>query len=233
MGLSMASWLITVSTLIFWQPGGGNADLDKARDSQDHAALTRLATQFAANAEKQQNDVQAQYRSAVAQSYLAEVSIETGDKNTAKTAAESGIKVAQRATTLKPEVAEYHRILGTLCGQVIPASPLSALKWGKCAQEEVSKAVQIDPKAAANYVSRGVGNYYLPASFGGGVELAIKDFQKAVELDPRSADARLWLGIALRKANRNAEARKELEKAVSLNPARSWAKQQLAKTPTS
>jgi Flp pilus assembly protein TadD len=41
----------------------------------------------------------------------------------------------------------------------------------------------------------------------------------------------MWLGIALRKAGRNAEARKELQKSVDLNPARVWAKQQLAKTP--
>jgi Flp pilus assembly protein TadD len=80
-------------------------------------------------------------------------------------------------------------------------------------------------------MSRGVGNYYLPAAMGGGVDIAIKDFQKAVELDPRSAESHLWLGIALRKANRNAEARKEIQKSVDLDPARTWAKQQLAKTP--
>ncbi len=50
-------------------------------------------------------------------------------------------------------------------------------------------------------------------------------------LDANSADAHLWLGIALRKLNRNAEARKEFERAAKLNPARIWAKQQLEKTP--
>jgi cell division septum initiation protein DivIVA len=49
--------------------------------------------------------------------------------------------------------------------------------------------------------------------------------------EPRSAQAHLWLGLALRKANRNTEARKELQKAVDLDPARARAKQQLAKTP--
>jgi Flp pilus assembly protein TadD len=81
------------------------------------------------------------------------------------------------------------------------------------------------------YLSRGIGNYYLPAALGGGIELAIKDFQKAITLDAGSADAHLWLGIALRKLNRNADARKEFEKAAKLNPARIWAKQQLEKTP--
>ena len=94
-----------------------------------------------------------------------------------------------------------------------------------------------DFQSPANYLSRGVGNYYLPAALGGGIDAAIKDFQKAVDLDPRSADARvsaevhLWLGLSLRKANRNAEAHKELQRAVELDPARAWARQQLAKTP--
>jgi tetratricopeptide (TPR) repeat protein len=223
---------VVVSTLLFFQGAAFSpAEMEKARDTQNRGALERLASQFAAAANKQPGDIQAQYRLALAQSYLAEIAIETGDKNQARTAAEAGMKAAERATALKPEVAEYHRILGTLCGQVIPANVLLGVRYGHCAQDEVNKAVQLDPKAAANYLSRGVGNYYLPAAMGGGVDAAIKDFQKAAELDARSAEAHLWLGIALRKANRNAEARKELQKAVDLNPARAWAKQQLAKTP--
>ena len=62
------------------------------------------------------------------------------------------------------------------------------------------------------------------------MDLAIEDFEKAIALDAGSADAHLWLGIALRKVNRNPEARKEFERAAKLNPARVWAKQQLEKT---
>ena len=224
----MAVAFVLFSSLLF-----GQADLEKARDAQDRAALARLAGQFAAAAQKQPGEAQAQYRAALAQSYLAEVAIETGDKNQARAAAETGIKSAGRAAMLQPQVAEYHRLLGTLCGQVIPANILTGLKYGRCAQEEVNKAVQLDPKAPLNYLSRGVGNYYLPPAMGGGVDAAVKDFQKAIELDPRSAEAHLWLGIALRKANRNKEARQALERAVALNPSRAWAKQQLAKTPAS
>lgn len=228
----MALTAVVFSGLLFFQGAAFSpAEMEKARDTQNRGPLERLASQFQAAANKQPNDVQAQYRLALAESYLAEIAIETGDKNQARAAAEAGIKAAEHATALKPELAEYHRILGTLCGQVIPANVLAGLKYGHCAQDEVNKAVQLDPKAAANYLSRGVGNYYLPAAMGGGVDAAIKDFQRASELDARSGEAHLWLGIALRKANRNAEARKELQKAVDLNPARVWAKQQLAKTP--
>jgi tetratricopeptide (TPR) repeat protein len=95
----------------------------------------------------------------------------------------------------------------------------------------VAKAIQLDPKSAMAYVSRGVGNYYLPPALGGGPALAIKDFEKAIQLKPANSEAYLWLGIALRRLNRNAEARKALSKSLELNPRRVWARQQLEKTP--
>ena len=207
------------------------ADLEKARDAMDRAALDRLAGQLSAQAQKQPNDGDAQYRLALADSYVAEVAIETRDKNQAHTAAEAGIKAGERAVALKPGNAEYHRILGTLCGQAAAANVIQGMKYGRCATDEVNKAIQLDPKSALNYLSRGIGNYYLPTAFGGGVEPAMKDLQKAIELDPRLADAHLWLGLAYRKQNRNANARKEFQKSVELNPASAWAKQQLDKTP--
>jgi tetratricopeptide (TPR) repeat protein len=221
-GLILLLWLAAA-------PGGG--DLEKARDLEDRAALDRLAAQFQAAAQKQPGDAAVQYRLALAESYVSEVAIELRDKNEAHVAAETGIKAAEQAVALKPDTAEYHRILGTLCGQAVTANFLQGMKYGRCATDEVSKALQLDPKAAVNYLSRGIGNYYLPTALGGGLELAIKDFQKAVELDPQSADAHLWLGLGLRKANKNGEARKEFQRSIELSPARVWAKQQLEKTP--
>ncbi|MGD1097904.1 MAG: tetratricopeptide repeat protein [Bryobacteraceae bacterium] len=207
------------------------ADLEIARDAQDRAALDRLASHLAAAAQKQPNDAAAQYRSALAQSYIAEVAIELRDKNQAHAAAEAGIEIAKRAVAIKPDSSEYHRLLGTLCGQAVSANVLQGLKYGHCATDEVNRAIQLDPKAALNYLSRGIGNFYLPPAFGGGLDIAIKDFQKAIELEPRSSEAHLWLGLAYRKAERNADARKEFQKSIEANPARIWAKQQIEKTP--
>ena len=207
------------------------AELEKARDAQDRAALDRMAIQASMAASKTQSDATLQYKAALAQSYAAEVAIEMRDKAQAHAAAEAGIEAARRAIALKENVSEYHRIYGTLCGQAISANVMQGLKYGHCAKDEVEKAVQLDPKAAINYVSRGVGYYYLPPALGGGNDLAVKDFEKAIELDPKLADAHLWLGLALRKANKPAEARKEFQKALELNPSRLWVKQQLEKTP--
>lgn len=207
------------------------AGIEDARDRQDRAAIAAAVRERAATAERLSKDAQAQYLLAAARSLEAEVALELKDKNAARAAAEAGIAAAEKAIALAPKSAEYHRMLGTLCGQVIPAQVLLALKYGGCARDSIEKAIALDPKSAKAYLSRGVGNFYLPDALGGGAELAIRDFQKAIELDPKSAEAHLWLGIALRKAKRNAEARKEIAKSLELNPRRVWAQQQLEKTP--
>ena len=223
--------LLLLTTAALAITAGDVADLQKARDRQDRAALEKMVSDSRIAAAKLPNDAEAQYRLALAESYAAEVSVELRDKVQAKTAAEAGIQAAERAVSLKATTAEYHRILGTLCGQMISSNGLAALKYGKCALESVNKALELDPKSSDAYLSHGVGSYYLPPAFGGGVEFAIKDFRKAIELNPKSADAYLWLGIALRKSNQPAEARKAIAKSVELNPNRIWAKQQLDKTP--
>ena len=208
-----------------------NSDLVKARDGQDRPALEKILNDRRTAADKQPKDAASQYRLALAASYAAEVATELRDKASTKTLAQTGIDAAERAVTLQPDSAEHQRILGTLCGQIISGNSLSALKYGKCALEAVNKAIELDPKSSINYVSHGVGDYYLPPAFGGGMDLAIKDFRKAIELDPKNADAWLWLGIALRRVDQPEEARKAIAKSLDLNPNRTWAKQQLDKTP--
>ena len=210
-----------------------DSDLLKARDHQDRAALEKMAAEWRALADKQPNDAAAQYRLALAESYSAEVAIEVHDKAGAKNAAQAGMDAATKAVNMKPDSGEYQRILGTLCGQMISSSSLAGLKYGKCALDSVDKAIELDPKSSMAYLSHGVGNYYLPQAFGGGIDLAIKDFRKAIELNPKNADAWVWLGVALRKSNQAAEAQKAFEQALQINPNRVWAKQQLEKTPGS
>jgi tetratricopeptide (TPR) repeat protein len=220
-------WSLLLAGLMTAAP----AALESARDRQDRAALEKLMAEYSAAAEKSPQDAEAHYRAALASSYLAEVALELRDKRQAQQAAERGVKAAERAVALKPDYAEYHRVLGTLCGQVIPANVLAGIGYAKRAKESIDRAIEKDPKSARAYLARGVGNYYLPASFGGGTGPAIADFRKALDLDARNADAWLWLGLSLRKENKNAEARQAFQKALDLNPNRLWTKEQLAKTP--
>ena len=164
-----------------------SAALETARDTQDRTALERAVADASAAAAKNGSDAETNYHLAQAQSYLAEVALELKDKATAAKAAESGIEAARKAVSLNGKSPEFHRLLGTLCGQVIPASTLLGFKYGHCALDEINKALELDPKFALAYVSRGVGNYYLPDQLGGGPHKAIPDFQKALSLNPKLA----------------------------------------------
>ena len=218
---------IVVAVFLAVAPPG----LESARDRQDRTELQRMADESAAAAEKAPKDADAQYRAALVSSYLAEVALELRDRKLAEQAAVRGVRAAEQAVALKPNTAEFYRVLGTLCGQVVPANVLAGLSYGKRAKDAIDKAIALDPKSAAVYLARGVGNYYLPAALGGGVDLAIADFRQAITIDPKDAEAFLWLGLALRKQNKDADARQAFAKSVTLNPQRVWAKQQLDKTP--
>lgn len=227
----MRAFLLLVIPAVAAANGHLPAEWRTARDTQDRAALDRIAEQTGRQAAAKPDDPAAVYRAALAESLRSEVAMEQRDRAAAGAAAQAGIKLAEKAVQLKPDSGEYHRLLGTLCGQVIPANVMLGLRYGRCALEEVNRALELEPKSALAWMSRGVGNYYLPASFGGGPEKALEDFQKAAALDGRNADIQLWLGIVLRKLNRNAEARAALERSLKLNPARKWAREQLEKTP--
>ena len=207
-------------------------DLDKLRDRQDRPGLEARATALQAAAEKTPNDAGGWYRAAVAYSYAAEVAMEVRDKNGAERAAEVGAGDAEKAIALNGKVADYYRVLGTLCGEVIPANPIAGiLSYGKRAKEALDKAIEMDPKSSKAFLAHGVGYYYLPSNFGGGPANALKDFRQAVALDPKSAEAYLWIGIAMKKQHQNAQAREALAKSLQLDPDRAWTKDQLAKTP--
>lgn len=214
--------------LVCLDAGAPANDLLNARDRQDLPAIERII------AASQSPNGADPYRVALAYSYGAEVAMELRDKKKSEALAETGLDSARKAVNQNGSNAEYHRLLGELCGQVIPANPLmGTLKYGQCARDEIAKAIQLDPHLALAYVTRGVGNYYLPQGMGGGIDLAIKDFEKAITLDPNLAEAYVWEGIALRKANKDAEARKAFDRALQLDPRRVWAKEQLSKTPAS
>src|SRR5579883_1130685 len=173
-------WTMLLAAFLAVSP----ADLQAARDRQDRAALQKMTDEAFAAAAQAPKDPDAQYRAALAASYVAEVALEVRDKEKAQKTADTGIKAAERALALKPS-AEYYRLLGTLCGQAAAGGNLmTGLSYGKRAKDAINKALELDPHAARNWLARAVGNYYLPSALGGGPDVAIADIKKALEIDP-------------------------------------------------
>jgi len=214
----------------FMAVAGTPSPLESARDQQDRATLDRLFNEASAAASKAPNNAEAQYQAALAASYLAGVDVEMHEKKAAHDVADRGIPFGEKAVSLKPDNGEYLRVLGTLYGQAV-ADLMSGLKYGAKAKDTLAKAVEKSPKSSMVYVARGVGNLYLPTQLGGGPGVAIPDFQKAIELDPKNAEAYAYLGLSLRDQKKMPEARQAFAKALELNPKRVWVKQQLDKTP--
>ena len=161
--------------------------LESARDRQDRAALEKLAGEFAAAARRPRRTPSAVPGRAgrlVPGGGGARTARQGGRRSDA---AEAGVKAAERAIALKPDNAEYHRVLGTLCGQAVPGNVLAGLSYGKRAQDAIDKALEMDPKSAAPVCGARRGQL-LPAA---GLrrrhrDLAIADFRKAIELDAAS-----------------------------------------------
>jgi tetratricopeptide (TPR) repeat protein len=207
--------------------------VEKLRDRQDRAGLEKAAAALKVEAEASPNDANRWYHAAISYSYLAEVAYELRDKPASQRAAEEGVRDAEKAIAINGGVADYYRVLGTLCGQVIPANPIiGALSYGRKAKESLDRAIGMDPKSAKAHLAHGVGYYYLPTNMGGGPDNAIKDYKQAIALDPKNAEAYLWMGIAHAKQKRYPEAREALQKSLQLSPERVWAKQQLDKLPS-
>ena len=219
---------LAISAALFF--AANPSPLEQARDRQDPAALGKLLDAAAASAEKAPNDAQAQYQAALAASYLAAVHVELHDRKSARAAAERGIVFAEKSVALKPDAGEYYRVLGGLYGQAV-TDIVGGLRYGPKAKDAIAKAVEKSPHSSNVYVARGVGNLYLPAQLGGGAEVAIPDFRKAIEIDPNNAEARVYLGVALRMDKKEDDARKAFNKALELNPNRFWVRQLLVKRP--
>ena len=176
------------------------------------------------------SDANAQYQAALAASCLAAVHLELHDRKPARDIAERGIVFGEKAVALKPDSGEFYRVLGTLYGQAI-GDFMSGMKYAPKAKDAIAKAVEKSPKSSDAYVARGVGNLYLPAQLGGGPDSAIPDFRYALKLDPKNAEAWIYLGVALRNDKKEDEARQAFNKALQLNPNRFWVRQLLEKSP--
>jgi lipoprotein NlpI len=222
--------LFQIWPIAFGQTAGIEEQLRKARDLQQLEQLSDLADRLTREARKSKQP-NALYLAALARSYQAQVYLETGRKPDSAETALAGMDLAELAVAGRQDSAEFHRLLGTLCGQIIPADPWKGIGYARCAKEEIDLALKLDPELALAWVSRGVGLYYLPPAFGGGPEKAELDFRKALRLDADLGEAYLWLGMSLRKQNRMAEARRALEAAGKRMPDSQWLKKQLESLP--
>jgi adenylate cyclase len=128
-------------------------------------------------------------------------------------------KLFEEAIALDPKYAAPYWLLGMT--HILDAW----FDWGKSKEESISRTIELAKKAISldDFDSNAHGLLVAPYRMKGEHDNAIAEGKRAVELDPNSADAHVWLGIALYTADRAEEAVPLLEKAIRLNPfAHTW-----------
>ena len=132
-----------------------------------------------------------------------------------------------------PENAEALALLGGVLGESIGDSMLRGMTLGPKSSAALKKAFRLDPENPRIALQRGVSYFHTPAMFGGGLEKAIGELQRARQLYDRQSpdapwpswgrvDAYAWLGQALAQVGRKDDARAVYREALELEPDAGW-----------
>jgi tetratricopeptide (TPR) repeat protein len=147
----------------------------------------------------------------------------------------SSVEHARAAVKAAPDSAQGHVWLAVALGrQALKEGPKTRLALSREVKSEVDRALMIDDHIGRAYHTRGIWNRKLASlnfieraaanSVLGGVpkgasmENAVRDLQRAVELEPQYVNHHLELGRTFIDLKRWPDARRELETAVSLAP---------------
>ena len=141
---------------------------------------------------------------------------------------DEAIASAKTAVRLNPQHSDSHRLLGEAYGRLIGLKGgMTGLLYGRRAHNEIALALKLDPENPRASVAMGIWKLRTPKLFGGDPEEALRHFHRAIQIEPQSAPARVWLGVALKEQGRREEAREALEQAVALQPQNGWARGEL------
>jgi Flp pilus assembly protein TadD len=193
-----------------------------ARKARDRGDVKALQSEIG-NAEKKVADTKSfedYVRLALLQDWMCEVGESSNDRKLAKAAAEAGVATAEMAIKLNPNSSQAHQLLADLLGEQAQYEMGGGMKLGKRSTDEADKAIELDPRNADAYITRGIIYLYTPETFGGSKEKAFEFFTKAVELDSHLDTPHIWLAMFYLEAGKGDDARRESNEARRLNPGR-------------
>jgi tetratricopeptide (TPR) repeat protein len=195
-----------------------------ARKARDKASIDDLkkAIEKAQKEVEETNSFEAYLRLALFQVWMCEAAESHDNKTLFKQAAEAGIAAAEKAVELNPQSSDAHHLLGDLLSQLIPNVFGGGMRYGKRAEEEMDKAIELDPKNVNALVSRAINYYYTPDTFGGDKQKAFEMLKKAVEIDPAADSPHIWLAMFYLDAGKKDIALREINLARKSNPERSF-----------
>ena len=199
-----------------------DVSLVAARKARDRGDVKALQSEIG-NAERkvaETKSFEAYVRLALLQDWMCEVGESSNDQKLAKAAAEGGVAAAEMAVKLNPNSSQAHQLLADLLGELAQNVMGGGMKLGKRYTDEADKAIELDPRNADAYITRGIIYLYTPEGFGGNKQKAFEFFTKAVELDSHLDTSHIWLAMFYLDAGKANEALREINEARRLNPGR-------------
>jgi tetratricopeptide (TPR) repeat protein len=116
-----------------------------------------------------------------------------------------------------PRSADAHAWRGRILSSLAQGNPLDMMKYGTGAREEFDKALSLDPNNRNALLGRGISRLMAPLAYGGDVDGAIADLQKAIAKQP-SPDAYYYLAEAFKSKGLKDKAAAAYRQALELRP---------------
>ena len=131
-----------------------------------------------------------------------------------------GIASGTAAVKQQPDKPEGHFWLGANYGGQAAHSTLSNLSSFQDIKREMEAVLKIDEGYQGYSAYVGLGRLYLqaPKVLGGDVNKSIEYLEKGIKLNPNNTVMRLYLAQAYETANRNADAKKQIETLMTATP---------------
>ncbi len=134
---------------------------------------------------------------------------------------------------------ECYALISSCYGNKIGLTPWKAMFLGPKSGAEMDRAVTRGPDNPRVWMLKGVGSKYSPKTFGGGLDKALEELQKSIQLfEAETVENPLypswgldqawgWIGMIYMELNQPEKAREAYKKSLQINPQYGWVKYDL------
>lgn len=192
------------------------------RDRENLASATRAADIWKARLAANPKDFESAWKLARARYWLGTNGLPESQR---KTALEAGIEASRKAAALAPNKPEGHFWLAANMGALAESFGLrQGIKYRAAVRDALETVLKIDPAFQQGSADRALGRWYykVPGLFGGSNKKSEDHLRKALAYNPQSVITHLFLAETLIDLHRRAEAKKELDAALSAPDDPDW-----------
>lgn len=151
---------------------------------------------------------------------------------------EEAQKELEMVTKAEADNSDALALLAGIMGQRIGEKPMRGMTLGSKSSSLLKKAARLAPNNPRVALQQGVSHFHTPSMWGGGLDKAMPELERAVALFAQrpsdepwpnwgQLDALAWLGQALARQGKTSEARAIYQQALAINPKMGWIRHRL------